>query len=195
MIDEGEEITPGVPLFTVTTTKDQEVVISLSSDEKDQVSEWSLVEVFLWDQWFAWRIVSISDIWDDQLLYKTTVIMNQLVDRLGEIVRVEIPLSSEYPLVPLQHVTMQTTSQWLIYVRNWASVEKVQVELWDVWESSIEVLTRISPTSKIITSSMVNFDPNVHKVQMKWFEDDDDNKKELEKNSAEEVEIIDGDMG
>gem|GEM_PF-5506749 len=61
------------------------------------------------DQVLDGTVVSISDIADDQLLYKTTIVLNQLSDRIGEIVDIEIPLSSAYVLVPLQAVTMQTS--------------------------------------------------------------------------------------
>ncbi len=172
LVDEGEEVNNGTPLFTMTTTQDQEITITLSSEEKDQISVGTIVTVTIKDQELDGTIVSISDIADDQLLYKTTIVLNQLSDRIGEIVDVEIPLTSTYVLVPLQAVTMQTSKQWSLWVRNGEEPESVQVDLWEVRGKSIEIKTPLGEGINLITSPMANYDRNVHDAK---------EKKEIEK--------------
>lgn len=166
-VDVGEEISPWTPLFSLTTTDKQEVTISLSSEEKDQVFVWTKVQVTLWEDIFAWKIISISDIADDQLLYKTIIILDQLSDRLWEIVDVEIPLTSAYTLLPLQAIKMETTKQWLIWVWNGEEPEQVKVDLWDVWWANIEIRNSIWNSLDVITSPMNNYDSNIHDAQIK----------------------------
>jgi len=44
-VDIGEEVSPGTPLFAITKLDKQEVVISLSSAEKDQITKGKKVTV------------------------------------------------------------------------------------------------------------------------------------------------------
>ncbi len=161
-VDVGEEVNPGTPLFGLTNTNDQEVVISLSSTEKDQIWVGKNVTVLQWDKTYNGIVASVSDIADAQLLYKTTIKLDQLSDRLGEVVRVQIPLSSPYTLLPLQAVDMLTSESGSIWVRNWAQPEKMQVELGDVRGTSIEIRSTIWSWLEIITSAMNSYDASIH---------------------------------
>lgn len=167
LVDVGEEVSPGTPLFTLTTTKDQEVTITLNSDEKDQVKEWSLVNVVIWEKELWGKIVSISDIADDQLLYKTTIELDQLSDRLWEIVDVEIPLNSTYTLIPLSVVTMQTTKKWSVRVRNGQEPEQAQVDLGQVRGKNIEIRSPLWEGLELIVSPMDNYDRVIHDAKEK----------------------------
>lgn len=146
----------------MTSTQDQEITILLSSSEKDQVLIGTNVQVTLGEKDLLGQIVSISDIADSQLLYKTTIILEQLSDRIGEIVDVEIPLSSTYTLLPLQAITMQTTKQGSIWVWNGQEPEQVQVDLGDVRGTAIEIRNPIGEGLDLITSPMDNYDRNIH---------------------------------
>ncbi len=167
LVDVWEEVSPGTPLFTLTTTNDQEVTITLNSDEKDQIKEWSLVTVRVGDKELWWKIRSISDIADSQLLYKTTIVLNQLSDRLWEIVDVEIPLNSTYVLIPLSVVTMQTTKIWSVRVRNGQEPEQVQVDLGQVRGKNIEIRSPLWEDLELIVSPMENYDRNVYDAKKK----------------------------
>ena len=188
-VDEGEEVSPGTQLFSLTTTEDQEVIITLSSDEKDQIKEWTEVVVTRGGKEFGGYIESISDIADDQLLYKTTIILSELADRLGEVVQVEIPLSSAYTLLPLQAITMQTSKQWSVRVWNGEEPEQVQVELGQVRWSAIEIRSSLGDGLELITSPMDNFDGNIHDAVKK--SDTWDQKKENDEFDIEKVDIDD----
>lgn len=167
LVDSWEEVNAWTPLFTLTSTQDQEVVISLSSAEKDIVTVWSQVVVKIWWKEFEWTVDSISDIADENLLYKTTIYLNEVTDRVWEVATVEIPMNSPFLLVPINYVEMLTSKQWSLWIRNGQEGEKAQVELWKVRWSDIEIHSPLGDDVEIITSPMSNYDRNIHDAKRK----------------------------
>ena len=167
LVDEWEEISPGTPLFTMTTTSEQEVVFGMNSDEKKLVKVGTSVTVKQDGKELRGAISSISDIADENLLYKTTVKLLDLSEELGDVVSVELPLSSIYTLLPLDLIDLQTSKSGSVWVWNGQMAEKMDVELWDVRWSSIEVRSDLRPELEIITSPMNNYDPEVNEAKKK----------------------------
>ena len=187
-VDVWEEVNPGTPLFAITNTDQQEVVITLSSAEKDQITKGKNVTVLQWDNTYQGTISSISNIADAQLLYKTTIKLNQLSDRLGDVVRVQIPLSSPYTLLPLQSVTMRTSKTGSIRFRNGQQPEQIDVELGDVRGTSIEIRSDLWSGLEIITSAMGAYDANIHDAQKESVVLNIQARDEVDSKIADEIE-------
>jgi len=190
-VDEGEEVNPGTPLFSMTSTEDQEVIVTLSAAEKEQVPEGATVRVVQDDEEYVWKIESISDIADDQLLYKTTIKLDELSSRLWDVVSVYIPLESAKTLIPLNIVSMKTSKLWSVWVRNGQEPEEVDVTLGQVRWNAIELEESLGNWLDLITSPMNNFDPNVHDaVEKESKKEKKDIVEEVNEEEKEKADLI-----
>ena len=81
-----------------------------NTSEKDLVNVGTSVVVKQGGKELRGKISSISDIADENLLFKTTVTLLDLSDELGDVVSVELPLTSIYTLLPLDLIQLQTST-------------------------------------------------------------------------------------
>lgn len=168
LVDLWQEVTVWTPLYTISDTRLQEIIIYLSSAEKDTVTLWSTVSVTTWGgesgETYSGRIQSISDIADDQLLYKTTVYLDVIRDRLWDVVTVQIPIAWSNLMIPLSLIHMIGDDTGTIWMWNWQRAEEITVRTGRVRNNMIEIVSWLSRDSEIITSSMSTYNPSIHDI-------------------------------
>jgi len=160
LVDIGQEVAPWTPLFTITSTQQQEIEIALTSDEVERVKEWQKVTVVSdWNTYSA-TLVSIAASSNATLGYKTIVRLNENVALVGSAANVSIALQSETTTIPLKYVKILNKDQWQITLWDGENVETKIVTLWKVWWSSIEILDTLENTIELVTNDISNFDSN-----------------------------------
>lgn len=185
-VDVWTEVNPGTRIFDITTTSEQEVNLTFSSDEKGLIEEWKEVEVVIGNKVYAGVLTSISDVADQNLLYKGVVTLTELSGTVWEVAEVRIPLESTYPLLPLNVIQMKTTKEWDIWIYNWWKAEKMSITLWEVWDDMIEVTSSLSSGMEIITSPMDQYDPNT--IELQFRDEERENKKVAPSKKDEDSE-------
>ena len=160
LVDEGQEVGPGTPLFTVISESDQTVTITLTEQEVDRISEWDSVRVTIGSRTVDGTVESIARTTWRTLAYDTQITLDESLPLLWSVARVELPLRSDTALLPLQSVTVLNPTQWIISIYDDGELEERTVELWQIRGQRVEIATPLEDGTKIITSSVKNYDAN-----------------------------------
>ena len=165
-IDKWQEVFSGTALFDIVSDKTPEVEISFSAREKDIVSVGTEVYIDIGPDRITGNIYSISDVADQNLNYKSTVIFQSGVNIIGNIVTVEVPLQTEKMLLPLNIITTKWDEIWLVKTLSGSIFTDVRVRMWDVFGEYVEIVSCAKQCEdlRIITSDTSNFDANKFEI-------------------------------
>lgn len=166
LVDVWQEVTPGTPLFTISSTNEQQIEITLGASELDLVTIWQEVTIQN-SETLSGTLVSVSKIADRNFTYKAIIQINKTINIFGELVDVTIPVTHSYPLIPITNLTILNTSEWLLSTRDGKGLQEIQVQLGKVRRDQIEILSDIDPTTQVITSDINNFDENKYELTLK----------------------------
>lgn len=160
LVDEWQEVWPWTPLFTIVSESDQTVIITLTQAEVDRVDEWQDVTVTIWSNSYDGEITSIAATTWRTLGYDAEIRLKQNVPLLGSVATVDLPLSSELPLIPLQSVAVLNPTQWILSLYDNGELEELTVELGAIRWQRVELRTELPSNARIITSSVKNYNAN-----------------------------------
>jgi hypothetical protein len=167
LIDIWQEVNPGTPLYTITSTNNLEIEIWLTSNEVDLVREWQSVTILNWDTEFEWTVRSITRTANQSLSFKAIIIPSVNPELLWWVVRVVIPLESDQLLLPLKNVQILTTDTWRITTYQNSTIEPVTVKLWAIQWSNIVIDEPLSNDLEIIITPVRTFDSDKFVVEKK----------------------------
>jgi len=158
LVDIGQEVSPGTPLFTIASNDEQEIEIALTSDEVERLTEGQKVTVQNKTDEHQGTLVSIANSSVKSLTYKAIVRLDEKADLLWWVATVYIPLSTDTLLLPLRTIKIINGKQGSINLWDGKDIQIELIELWKVRWKSVEVLSEIDPTTKIIISDVSNYD-------------------------------------
>jgi multidrug efflux pump subunit AcrA (membrane-fusion protein) len=158
LVDVGQEVGPGTPLFTLSSKDQQTIEMYVTADERSYIDKDQFVKIRYDDQEFTGKIMSISSVADRNTLYKVVVAFDDSVSLLGDVASVQLPISLPYIVLPINVVTPVTENKWFVWLLNGTGLQKQPVELGRVWESYVEVLSWITQGMNIVVTDVSYFD-------------------------------------
>jgi len=167
LVDVWQEVNPWTPLFTINSTNQQQVEISLSDDDIRFVEPGQKVTVVVDEVERSGTIQSISSTADQNFTYKTTINLEWTVDVFGDVVDVRIPVRTPYPVIPINVVTILKRNEWLIQIWDGNQANPYRVNFGKVWWSNVEITSELDDDLELIISDIKNFNPNKQIMQIK----------------------------
>ena len=166
LVDEWQEVFSGTPLFQVVSNAAPEVEISFSSGERSLIREWQEVFVTIGDERLRGSISSISDIADENLNYKATVVFTSGTTLIGNLVSVEIPTETGKMLIPLNIITTQWWEIGTVKTLSGATFSDVRVRMGEVFWEYVEIVScaKNCVDLNIVTNDISNYDENKFKI-------------------------------
>lgn len=159
LIDRWQEIFSWTPAFNILSEWSKEVTISFNKDELDYVSEWSKAYYTNELKTFTWTIYSITKSADENLKYQAKVTMPNEASNIWNILNLNIPITLEHKLLPVNIVKINSFWMWSInYYSTWWTIEKTDVKVGKVYGDEIELLWENDPEIRVILNYVDNFD-------------------------------------
>lgn len=168
LVDEGQEVNIGTPLFTMVSNNEQQIEIGLTDDDLQFVSLGDEVVVSVQAEQITWSIQSISKTADANFTYTTTIALQDSAPLLWWLVRVDIPVRSSFALIPINVVKMMGNNEWLI--NTWqedTAIVPEKVRFGKVWWDTIELITDLPDTTRIITNNVDNYNDSRHILEVR----------------------------
>lgn len=166
MVDAGEELFAGKPAVSLSSQiaqfsihVDQWVISSVEAGQVVDVT-------YKWEQTTG-TITSVSPIADQSLNYVVKIKVDTPVDFLGDFIEASLPVTSEFVVLPLEHVRIISQSQWQIWTFADGEVNRKNIILGNIWGDVVEVTSWVSEDDVIITSDMTNFNEDEFTVEEK----------------------------
>ncbi len=162
LIDVGQEVYSWNNLFDIVSDSTPEVQVSFTSSEKELVSLWQEVIVtFAWNE-ITWKIYSISEVADENLNYKSTIVFDSGVNIIWNLVTVTIPISTSKVLLPINIIDTQGDDIWLVKIFSWSTITPVRIRMGEVYWEYVELVSCALQCEdlNIITSDVSNYDEN-----------------------------------
>ncbi|MDD3793636.1 MAG: HlyD family efflux transporter periplasmic adaptor subunit [Candidatus Gracilibacteria bacterium] len=159
LIDRGQEIFSGTPAFNILSEGSKEVTISFNKDELDYVSEGSKAYYTNELKTFTGTIYSITKSADENLKYQAKVTMPNEASNIGNILNLNIPITLEHKLLPVNIVKINSFGMGSInYYSTGGTIEKTDVKVGKVYGDEIELLGENDPEIRVILNYVDNFD-------------------------------------
>lgn len=166
LVDIGQEVSPGTPLFTISSQDEQQVEVALGASEIDLVEIGQEVLVHN-GKALSGTLASVSKTADRNFTYKAMIQLQETGDILGELVDVTIPVQHRHPLIPITNITILNTNSGLLNIREDNKIKAMQVNLGKIRWSNIEILSEIDDTTQVITSDTSNFNEAKYEIQVR----------------------------
>ena len=162
LVDAWQEVFSWGSLFSIVSDKTPEVEISFSASEKLLVKKWQKVLVDISGTKISGELYSISDVADENINYKATVVFTSWTSLIWNLVSVELPISSDTMLVPINIITTQGWEIGTVKTLSGSTFSDVRVRMWEVFGEYVEIVSCAKNCSdlSIITSDISNFDEN-----------------------------------
>lgn len=167
LVDKGQEVTPGTPLFTVVNTLLTQVELDITAWEKELIVPWQVVELDQW--WFVgkWIIESVSEVADRNFWYKVVVVITEWKFDIWSSVQVSFLWSlGENIIVPLNAVTIVDNGRGVVQLWRWWKLTPVTIGLGSLAGEYVIVTDGLNIDDLIITSDTSNFDPEKMEVRV-----------------------------
>jgi len=159
LIDRWQEIFSWTPAFNILSEWSKEVTISFNKDELDYVSEWWKAYYISWEKTFTWTIYSIAKNADSNLKYQAKVAIPNEASNIWNILDLSIPITLENKLLPVNAIKINSFWIWSInYYSTWSTIEKMDLKVWKVYGSEIEIVWEIDNETNVILNYVDNFD-------------------------------------
>ena len=166
MVDTGQDVTTGTPIVKISNLKDIEAEIWLSQDELSFVKAGQQVVVNYGEKQILGKIISISPVADDNLMYKTTIKFDQKFKTIWGLVDIQIPVKTNQTLVPINIIEVTWEAQWSLKTYSWGLLTNYAVDLWKVWWDKIEITSKLQKDLQIITTNISNFDDTKFELKL-----------------------------
>ncbi|MBP7847674.1 HlyD family efflux transporter periplasmic adaptor subunit [Patescibacteria group bacterium] len=165
LVDVGQEVSAGTPLVTIKSTNSQQVEIALTQEELSFVTVGQEVSVTNGDDKTPGIIMSISKSADQFFTYPAIVELTEVEELFGDLVSVEIEVRTEYPLIPLNVVTILNNNEGLINRRDDEKIAPLRVQLGKVRGEFIEIRTKLEEDLVVIISDVKNYNSTRHTLE------------------------------
>lgn len=170
LVDVWQEINVWLKLLNITNNSQAEVEISLNDTDLNYVKNWANAEVFIGEKIVKWYVSSISKTANSSLGYSATVSLDENVELVWNIVKVNIPVELNNIIVPVRLI--ETLGGWKAQIKtlSGSNLENQIVNLWKIWGNNIEILPGYDENINLIISEMKNYDPNKFNLKLNTIE-------------------------
>lgn len=170
-ITEGQTYSPSSKVLTLISTSKRELDVFVNSEDLTKINVWDKVEIDYRNEKFEWEIFSKSNVADGTLNYKVKISLNKEINLIWWVANVKFILSSNFPLLPVNTVTILNSEKdkkvWEINILKNGKIEKMKVELGEVFWKNIEVKTEFVENIQIILNDVTNFDEDKFELRVK----------------------------
>lgn len=162
LIDAWEEVSQWNMLFDIVSDSTPEIQISFSATERELVEAGQKVFMDIWRDRITGTIYSLSEVADENLNYKSTIIFKWDTRLIWNLVNVEVPIKTSKMLVPINIVSTQWWEIGLVKTLSGSTFSDVRVRMWEVFGEYVEIesCAKNCEDLNIITSDVSNFDEN-----------------------------------
>lgn len=158
-VDIGEDVGPGTRLFSIVADKKKQAEVFVSRDELDLLKVWAVAEISDGNTSYQGKIVSLGTVANSALQYKVTIESNKLNDiNVWSVVTVKLPFTVNRRVVPLKYLTITQENRWYINLWRDETLVKEFVDIGKTRGDSIEILTPLPMSSRVVTSPLDNYD-------------------------------------
>lgn len=168
---EGQTYWPSSKVLTLISSSKRELDVFVNSEDLWKINVKDKVKIeYRWEN-FEWEIFSKSNVADETLNYKVKVALNKEINLVWWVANVSFILSSEFPLLPINSVTVLHSESdkklGEINILKDGKIEKMEVELGEVFGKNIEIKTELPENLQIILNDVVNFDEDKFELKVK----------------------------
>ena len=149
-------------ILKLISTSKRELDVYVTSEDLEKIHVWDKVYIkYRWEN-FEWDVFSKSNVANETLNYKVKVSLNKDIHLVWGVADVSFKLKSKFPLININSVTVLHSQWnkkiWEINIFKWWKLDKLEVELWDVYGKFIEIKTPLEKDTEIILNDVSNFD-------------------------------------
>ena len=171
LIDKGQDVANWTPLVSILGNKKSEVEIAFKNEELDFINVGDKVSFELNWKNMTGSIYSLSSIADANLNYKANIIFDTQFDVIGWIVKVKIPFTSKYPLLPVNIITVNWDNSGFIYIYENNKILQESLILWKLYWDVIEFKEfkdkdMIWKNVDVVLSDVSNYDENAFELKL-----------------------------
>jgi hypothetical protein len=167
LINVWQEVWNWIPLFNISNTSSNEVIVSFSKDELSNINVWDEAYIVFDNTVFTGSIYSISNIADSNLNYISRISFNEWKKIIWDVVKVTIPFNLDKLVLPINIIKVDSLWNWIINVFNSWSIETKSLKIGNIYWDKIEILDVIDPDLNIIVTDIDNFDEGKFKLILK----------------------------
>lgn len=171
LVDRGQEVNVGTPIFKMINNLNQEVEIALTDKELAFVQVGNQVDLIYKDKELEGEIISISKNADQNLNYKTKIkVLEESISLLGDFIEVKIPVTIEDNfLLPLNIITSQNNGQGSFYTLKEGQPELIYFQIVRIWREQVEVVFNQEKypdwqEMEVVVSDLKNYDNTKSKL-------------------------------
>ncbi len=167
LVEVGEEVGPGTPIFSMMGTEDFLVEFGVFEEEVSLVSENSEISVLVDGEIFSGFLYEKSRVADAAGLFTVTVGVRGVPEFAGTTARVliETPNFSE-KLLPLEVVTVVSAGEGVVKILEGDEIVEQAVELGKVFEDSVVVRGDFATGTQVVVSDVSRFDPAEYELEV-----------------------------
>ena len=181
---------PWSKAIKILSTNKSELDVYVTSEDLEKIHVWDKVNIkYRWEN-FEGEVFSKSNVANDILNYKVKVSLNKNINLVWWVANVSFKLKSKFPLININSVTVLHSQWdkkiWEINIFKWWKLDKVEVELWDVYGKFIEIKTPLEKDTEIILNDVSNFDSE--KFELKKSSQVETNTWKIEESSTWKIE-------
>lgn len=170
-VTEWQKYWPSSKILTLISSSKRELDVFVNSEDLWKINVKDKVKIdYRWEK-FEWEIFSKSNVADENLNYKVKVSLDKEINLVWWVANVGFILKTEFPLLPVNSVTVLNSENdkkiGEINILKNAKIEKMEVELGEVFWKNIEIKTKIPENLQIILNDVVNFDEDKFELKVK----------------------------
>lgn len=163
-----EFVSTNKSLATIISDQATQIEIDLSKDEIQNISIWDDVAIIYSNQEYSGTIFSLWTLADEALNYNVTVTLNDDVPLIGGSAKVLFKNTETVNVsIPFNLVNVSKDDTGTINILNDGALETVEVSLWKISGSNIDILNELSPDLQIITTNLRNYNPKIQTLSVK----------------------------
>ena len=164
----GEYVWTNKWLVTLISDKATQIEIDLSKDEIQNILVWDEVVIIYSNQEYSGTIFSLWTLADEALNYNVTVTLNGDVPLIGGSAKVLFKNTEAVNVsIPFNLVDVSEDDTWTINTLNNGVLETVEVSLWKISGSNIDILNELPHDIQVITTSLKNYNPKLQTLSIK----------------------------
>lgn len=163
LVDIGQEVSLGTPLVKLVSNQ-QQIELSLTSDEIKNVSIWQRVLVE-WDigEW-KWVVAQIAQTADKSGSFKAIIVLNESTIPTWLFVTVNIPVQQWTLLLPLNALSIVDTNTAVAYFWDGMKINPTTLTIRSIFWEQVEISDQLPTNYELITNDLSNYDDRVMEI-------------------------------
>lgn len=163
LVDIGQEVTPGTPLVKLVSNQ-QQIELSLTSDEIKNVSIWQRV-IVEWEigEW-KWVVAQIAQTADKSGSFKAIVVLNESTIPTWLFITVKIPVQQWTLLLPLNALSIVDTNTAVAYFWDGMKINPTTLTIRSIFGEQVEISDQLPTNYELITNDLSNYDDRTMEI-------------------------------